>query len=401
MLTFGGFLLLGGRLGDLYGARRLFLLGLVLFTLASLACGVARSQAALVIARAVQGLGGAVVTAVALSLIMNLFPEGAERAKAMGVYGFVCAAGGSLGEVLGGLVTNVLGWSWICRQPADRHRGVRVLRPAPAARPAGARGAAAQRRGRGERDARAHAGGLCRGRRQRGRLALGADARAARHRPGPDRALSPDRESQGKQPPLVPLRLFRLHNVVDRERARGCCGQRACSAGSSSSALYLQHVLGYDPFRVGLAFLPADPHHGHLSRQASPARMVDPLRDSADPPRIGLLLGGDRPGCCSRGHRSVAASSRTCCRACCCSASARAWRSTRCCFAAMNDVSTDESGLASGIVNTSLHDGRRAGARGDREPGRRAYERRSREGGVEAYRGSNGGYRLAFLAAVP
>ena len=113
LLTFGGFLLLGGRLGDLYGQRRLFLLGLVVFTLASLACGLSAAQAPLVIARAVQGVGGAVVTAVALSLIMGLFTDGAERAKAMGIYAFVCAAGGSIGEVLGGLLTNTLGWHWI------------------------------------------------------------------------------------------------------------------------------------------------------------------------------------------------------------------------------------------------------------------------------------------------
>jgi MFS family permease len=97
LLTFGGFLLLGGRLGDLYGPRKLFLAGITFFTLASLACGLAQSQAMLVIARAIQGLGGAVVSAVALSLIMNLFPEPADRAKAMGVYGFVCAGGGSIG----------------------------------------------------------------------------------------------------------------------------------------------------------------------------------------------------------------------------------------------------------------------------------------------------------------
>ena len=89
MLTFGGFLLLGGRLGDLYGHRKLFLLGITLFTLASLACGLSSSQSLLIGARAMQGLGGAVVTAVALSLIMTLFTEPAERAKAMGIYGFV------------------------------------------------------------------------------------------------------------------------------------------------------------------------------------------------------------------------------------------------------------------------------------------------------------------------
>src|SRR6201997_5529549 len=113
MLTFGGCLLLGGRLGDLYGHRKLFLGGITLFTLASLACGLANSQILLVCARAVQGLGGAVVSAVSLSLIMNLFTEAGERAKAMGIYGFVCAGGGSIGVLLGGLLTNVLSWHWI------------------------------------------------------------------------------------------------------------------------------------------------------------------------------------------------------------------------------------------------------------------------------------------------
>src|SRR5438105_12950350 len=113
MLTYGGFLLLGGRLGDLYGHRRLFLAGIALFTVSSLACGFSGSQWLLVSARAVQGLGGAVVSAIALSLIMDLFTGAGERAKAMGVYGFVCAAGGSLGVLLGGLLTSVLSWHWV------------------------------------------------------------------------------------------------------------------------------------------------------------------------------------------------------------------------------------------------------------------------------------------------
>ena len=113
MLTFGGFLLLGGRLGDLYGHRRLFLIGIALFTLASLACGLAMSQAMLIVARAVQGLGGAVVSAVALSLIMTLFTEPADRARAMGFFGFVMAGGGSIGVLLGGVLTDALSWHWI------------------------------------------------------------------------------------------------------------------------------------------------------------------------------------------------------------------------------------------------------------------------------------------------
>src|SRR5215217_3041992 len=112
LLTFGGFLLLGGRLGDLFGHRRLFLTGISLFTLASIACGLATTQGFLVGARAVQGLGGAIASAVALSLMMTLFTEPAERAKAMGFFGFVAAGGGSIGVLLGGILTDILSWHW-------------------------------------------------------------------------------------------------------------------------------------------------------------------------------------------------------------------------------------------------------------------------------------------------
>src|SRR5579872_6917651 len=104
-LTFGGFLILSGRLSDLYGPRRTFLTGIVIFTLASLACGFAHTQVGLIVARAIQGLGGAAVTAVGLSLIANLFPNLTERARAMGVYGFVCGGGSAVGQALGGLLT--------------------------------------------------------------------------------------------------------------------------------------------------------------------------------------------------------------------------------------------------------------------------------------------------------
>src|SRR5256714_866353 len=113
LLTYGGFLLLGGRLGDLFGNRRLFLFGIALFTSASLACGLATTQWFLVSARAVQGIGGAVASAVSLSLTMTLFTEPAERAKAMGIFGFVAAGGGSIGVLLGGVLTDVLDWHWI------------------------------------------------------------------------------------------------------------------------------------------------------------------------------------------------------------------------------------------------------------------------------------------------
>src|SRR5881398_2413218 len=113
LLTYGGLLLLGGRLGDLYGPRRLFLSGITLFTAASLVCGLSTTQGMLIAARSVQGLGGAVASAVSLSLMMNLFTEPAERAKAMGIFGFVAAGGGSIGVLLGGVLTDVLNWHWI------------------------------------------------------------------------------------------------------------------------------------------------------------------------------------------------------------------------------------------------------------------------------------------------
>ena len=112
-LTYAGFLLLGGRLGDLYGQRRLFLLGVVLFTASSLLCGLASSQAMLIIARAMQGIGGAVASAISLSLVMNMFPEPDDRARAMGIFGFVAAGGGSVGAILGGVLTGILNWHWI------------------------------------------------------------------------------------------------------------------------------------------------------------------------------------------------------------------------------------------------------------------------------------------------
>src|SRR5438552_4924333 len=113
LLTYGGFLLLGGRLGDLYGHRALFLAGIAVFTLASLACGLSTTQWMLVTARTVQGVGGAIASAVSLSLMMTLFTEPAERAKAMGVFGFVASGGGTIGVVLGGVLTNSLDWHWI------------------------------------------------------------------------------------------------------------------------------------------------------------------------------------------------------------------------------------------------------------------------------------------------
>src|SRR6201991_2774681 len=112
-LTFGGFLLLGGRLADLLGRRRVFIAGLVLFAAASLAGGLAQSELWLIVARGVQGLGAAMVSPAALSIVTNTFAEGAERNKALGVWGAVAGSGGAAGVLLGGMLTQYLGWEWV------------------------------------------------------------------------------------------------------------------------------------------------------------------------------------------------------------------------------------------------------------------------------------------------
>ena len=113
VLTFGGFLLLGGRLADLLGRRRIFMVGLVLFALASLAGGLATSSGQLIAARAVQGLGGALLSPAALSIVATTFKDGAERNKALGVWGAVAGSGGAAGVLLGGVLTEYLGWEWV------------------------------------------------------------------------------------------------------------------------------------------------------------------------------------------------------------------------------------------------------------------------------------------------
>src|SRR3989440_3392075 len=112
-ITFGGFLLLGGRMADLLGRRRIFIVGLVLFTLASLTCGLAASAGVLVASRAVQGIGAAIISPAALSIVTTTFSEGAERNKALGIWGAVGGSGAAAGVLFGGILTKYLGWQWI------------------------------------------------------------------------------------------------------------------------------------------------------------------------------------------------------------------------------------------------------------------------------------------------
>src|ERR1700716_2023081 len=113
LIAFGGLLLLAGRFGDILGRKSVFMAGLLLFTVASLLCGVAQSQELLVVARFVQGIGGAMTSAVVLGMIVTMFPEPREQAKAIGVYGFVASAGGSAGLLAGGVLTQAIKWHWI------------------------------------------------------------------------------------------------------------------------------------------------------------------------------------------------------------------------------------------------------------------------------------------------
>jgi len=349
MLTFGGFLLLGGRLGDLYGHRRLFLAGLVVFALASLACGVSTSQAMLVAARAVQGLGGAVVDAVALSLVADLFRDPGERAKAMGIYGFVCAAGGSIGVLLGGLLTSALSWHWIflVNLPigAVVYVSCRRLLPDVRARTPGARldiAGAVTVTASLLLAVYAVVNGNEAGWTSTQTIALLAGASVLF-------ALFLAIEGQ-VQSPLVPLRLFRLRNLAIANVV-GTLWAAAMFAWFFISALYLQLVLGYSALQVGLAFLPANIIMAVLSVGAS-AKLVSryglrvPLAAGLFVAAAGLALFARAPvdgsfaidvlpGMMLLGIGAGIAFNPVL-------------------LAAMGDVAPNESGLASGVVNTSF-----------------------------------------------
>src|SRR5687767_8012922 len=113
LIAFGGLLLLSGRLGDLIGQRRIFLIGLSVFTAASLLCALAQTQEMLIASRFIQGAGGAIGSAVILGMIVTMFPEPREQAKAIGIFAFVASAGASIGLLAGGILTDAISWHWI------------------------------------------------------------------------------------------------------------------------------------------------------------------------------------------------------------------------------------------------------------------------------------------------
>jgi EmrB/QacA subfamily drug resistance transporter len=349
-LTFGGLLLLGGRLGDLYGPRRLFLAGISLFTVASLACGIATSQNFLVTARAVQGVGGAIASAVSLSLMMSLFTKPAERAKAMGLFGFVASGGGSIGVVLGGVLTDVINWHWIFLVNLPIGVGVVLLtlRLLPGGGGTAAQGVGLDAGGavtvtaalmvavyaivNGNQDGWTSGTTL-------GRLAVAVGLLAVF-------LVIETRVSS----PLMPLGLFRLRNLSTASVV-GILWAGAMFAWFFLSALYLQLVLGYSPLKVGLGFLPGNLVMCFLSIAVS-ARLVmrfgikKPLAAGLLIAAAGLLLFARAPvdgnyildvlpGMILLGFGAGIAFNPVL-------------------LAAMSDVKPEESGLASGIVNTSF-----------------------------------------------
>jgi len=391
LLTYGGFLLLGGRLGDLFGHRRLFIIGISVFTLASLACGLATTQWFLVAARSVQGVGGAVASAVSLSLMMGLFTEPAERAKAMGIFGFVASGGGSIGVLLGGILTDALSWHWIFL--VNFPIGVLVvllslqlIPGAPSAR-AGARldvaGAVtvtaslmlavyAIVNGNEQGWTSARTLGVLGGAAALFVAFLVIESRVAA--------------------PLVPLRLFRLRNL-STSAVVGILWSGAMFAWFFMAALYLQLVLGYSPLEIGLAFLPGNVIMGALSIGLS-AKLVmrygikKPLATGLFLASAGLLLLVRAP---VDGSYVVDVLPSMILLGL---GAGMAFNPVL--LAAMGDVEPAEAGLASGVVNTAFMMG---GAVGLAVLASVAASRTNTlvEAGHSHVAALTGGYHVAFL----
>ena len=393
LLTFGGFLLLGGRLGDLFGHRRLFIAGIALFTAASLVCGLATSQEMLIAARAVQGIGGAVVSAVALSLIVTLFTEPGERAKAMGVFGFVAAGGGSIGVLLGGVITDLLSWGWIFL--VNVPIGIAVVAASVVVLPGG------RPLGEGVRLDIA------------GAVTVTASVMVAVYAVvnGNDVGWGTTRtlgllgiagalmalflwiESR-VDAPLVPLGLFKLRNLAV-SNVIGVLWSVAMFASFFLSALYLQLVLGYSPLEVGLVFLPGNLIMAVFSLGLS-ARIVmrygirKPLTLGLSFAALGLLLFARAP---------VDGSLIDVLPSMILLGIGAGMAFNPLLLAAMGDVPQEEAGLASGVVNTAFMLG---GALGLAVLASLAASRTDTltADGAGELEALTGGYHAAFLAGA-
>ena len=394
LLTFGGFLLLGGRAGDLFGRRRVFMAGLALFTLASLFCGLAGSQALLVAARAVQGLGGAIIAPAALSIIITTFTEPADRARAMGIWGFVVSGGASIGVLLGGVLVGTLGWPWIflvnlpigivalalCRPLLEPGRvesadggfdlaGALLVTASLVAAVYAIVGANTVGWGSAQTVILLAVAASLMG------LFVTVEART--------------------RVPLVPLGIFRSRNLTVSNVA-----MVLTVAGMFGwfffSALYLQRVLGYDSLQTGLAFLPATLVLGALSYSAAakvvnrfgvkPMLMVGmallavSLLLFARAPVGGSFLMDVLPGMLLLGFGA-------------------SFAFLTLILASVSGVPEHDAGLASGLVNTAQQLG---GALGLAVLASIAASRTEGLGGAgsEAVAALNGGYHAAFLLSA-
>jgi len=263
LIAFGGLLLLAGRLGDLLGHRRVFLAGLGVFTGASLLCALAQSQEMLIAARFVQGAGGAAASAVTLGMIVTMFPEPREQAKAIGVFGFVASAGGSIGLLAGGILTDLINWHWIffVNVPIGLATAVLALRLVES-RPGIGIGEGADAPG-----ALLVTAGLM--------LAVYTILGVEEHGWTSAQTLILAAVSAGLvtafllrqariEKPLMPLRLFHSRNVTGANIVMALLVVGMFGI-FFLGALYMQLVLGYEPLEVGLAFLPGSLLMGVLS----------------------------------------------------------------------------------------------------------------------------------------
>jgi EmrB/QacA subfamily drug resistance transporter len=389
LLTFGGFLLLAGRLGDLYGQRRVFIFGIAEFTVASLLCGIANSQTFLIVARAIQGLGGAIVSAIALSLIMILFTDHGERAKAMGMIGFVLSGGGAAGVLLGGVLTEVLSWHWIflvnvpvgiaavllCRTllPADAEMQRGSLDIAGAVTVTASLMLAVYAIVNGNQ--KGWTSGQTLGMLGVAVLLLAAFLWIEAH----------------AKAPLMPLAIWKARNIASAN-VTGMLLAAAMFAWFFMSALYLQQVLGYSALEVGFAFLPGTVLWGLASLLLSD-KLV--MRFGIKPPLLaglacylvalllfarapvdGSYVADVLPGMLVLGIGGGITFNPIL-------------------LAAMGSVKPTEAGLASGVVNTSFMFG---GALGLAVLASAAASRTDALSATEgALTALNGGYHLAFM----
>jgi EmrB/QacA subfamily drug resistance transporter len=395
LIAFGGLLLLAGRLGDLLSRRTIFLAGLGVFTVASLVCGLADSQAVLVGARFVQGAGGAMTSAVILGMIVTMFPEPSEQAKAIGVYAFVASAGGAIGLLVGGVLTQAINWHWIffvnlpigvvtavlATRVLERDRGIGLAGGADVSGAALITGSLMLGVYTIVKPAADYGWGSGR------TLVLGAVALALL-------AAFVAREATAASP-LIPLRVFRSRNVSGANAI-----QALTVAGMFGmfflGALYLRRVLHYDALQIGLAFVPTTVIMGALSLRYT-ERLITRLgaRRALVPGlaliATGLLLFARAP---VNGHYATDVLPTMVLIGVGVGVSFPALMTL-----AMSGATERDAGLASGLVNTTVQVG---GALGLAVLATTAASRTHTLAGHGAISRSalTGGYQLAFLIAA-